>query len=184
MAAFNVLVASYQRRVYNFCLRMLNSQQLAEDATQETFIAAYRHVRRFKGISFRTWLFRIAANQCYDEMRRRRSRPAVSLDARWEEGDRALDVPDRGPAPSEQMEKTELAAVVQAALLSLPTDQRTAVVLRDLQGFAYEEIAEIMKVSLGTVKSRINRGRNGLREALMEKRELLPFSVRPSSEGH
>ena len=182
--AFNRLVEQYQRPLYNLCLRMLASAEAAEDATQDAFIAAYRSVHRFRGTQtggFRAWLFRIAANTCYDEMRRRRSRPSVSLDTPRGESGRTLDVPNQGPTLDERVQTAELASAIEGALSALPSDQRLAVILCDVQGMEYAEIALVMGVSLGTVKSRINRARSRLRERLLASGELLPSRFRPNS---
>jgi RNA polymerase sigma-70 factor, ECF subfamily len=182
--AFNRLVERYQRPLYNFCLRMLASAEAAEDATQEAFISAYRAVHRFRGAQsagFRAWLFRIAVNACYDEMRRRRSRPSVSLDAPRGESGRAMDFPNPGPTPEETAQSAELGGAIQEALNALPSDQRLAVILCDVKGMEYAEIAHVMGVSLGTVKSRINRARNRLRERLLARGELLPSRFRQTS---
>ena len=177
LTAFNALVAAHQDGVYNLCLRMLASPQAAEDATQEVFLAAYRNIQRFRGGVFRAWLLRIAANACTDELRRRRRRPQISLDADDSAGS-AFDLPDTSSSPEEWALRREMVSHIQAALMRLPTDQRAAVVLRDVQGLSYEETAEILDVSLGTVKSRLSRGRARLRGFLLEERELLPSRFR------
>lgn len=169
--AFNGLVEMHQRAVYNLCLRMVGSPAAAEDSTQDAFIAAYRHIGSFRGSSFRAWLMRIASNACTDELRRRARRPAASLDAPAPGADDPPDVPDAAAGPEALALQGELRASVQQALLRLPDDQRLAVILCDLQGFGYEEIAETMKTSLGTVKSRIARGREKLRTLLASERE-------------
>lgn len=181
--AFNRLVEHYQRPLYNLCLRMLTSPQAAEDATQDAFIAAFRALHTFRGGPFRPWLFRIASNVCYDELRRRRARPTLSLDIPAAEGQRPLDFPHPAPPLDEQAQRLELARCLQEALAALPPDQRLAVILCDVQGLSYEEIAQASGVSLGTVKSRINRARSRLRALLMARGELLPARFRPSSEG-
>lgn len=190
LAAFNVLVERYQRPLYNLCLRMLASSEAAEDATQEAFIAAYRAIDRFRGgaaapgrpAGFRAWLFRIGVNACYDELRRRRARPAASLDQPRGESGRAWDIENPGPALEEIAETAELGRAIQEALRVLPTDQRLAIVLCDVQGLDYAEIAQVMGVSLGTVKSRINRARSRLRALLLSRGELLPSRFRQTSE--
>ena len=164
--AFNRLVDLHERAVFNLCLRMLGSREAAEDAAQEAFLAAFRNVRRFRGWSFRAWLMRIAANACTDELRRRGRRPAHSLDAPPPGADDPLDIADAAAGPETQLLRKEQQAALQAALLKLPSDQRIAVIMCDLQGFSYEEIAEAMRSSLGTVKSRIARGRAKLRGVL------------------
>ncbi len=164
--AFNELVDLHQRIVYNLCFRMLGSGAPAEDATQDAFLSAYRHIASFKGGAFRPWLMRIASNGCVDELRRRGRRPAVSLDAPLPGRDDPIDVADTAAGPETEAMRREQQRTVQAALLRLPPDQRLAVVMCDMQGFAYEEIAAAMKTSVGTVKSRIARGREKLRHEL------------------
>jgi RNA polymerase sigma-70 factor (ECF subfamily) len=181
--AFNALVLAYQGQVYSVCLRMLGSPQPAEDATQETFIAAFRAVSRFRGGSLRAWLLRIAANACYDELRRRRSRPQVSLEPRAGEERPAAELAAPDEPLEERAEQQELARCIQRGLASLPADQRLAVILRDVQGLAYDEVAEATGVSLGTVKSRISRGRAALRDFLLAHGELLPPRFRLPGEG-
>lgn len=181
--AFNVLVERYQRPLYNLCLRLLASPEAAEDATQDAFIHAFRSINAYRGGSFRAWLFRIGANACYDEMRRRRARPALSLDEPRGEEQQTIDVAGHDPTPDEHLEQVELAAVLQEALAGLPPDQRLAIVLADVQGFDYSEIAVTMECSLGTVKSRISRGRAQLRAILQARGELLPSRLRQASEG-
>lgn len=182
LGAFNVLVERYQTGVYNLCLRMLSSPQPAEDATQEAFINAYRHLDSFRGGSFRSWLLRIATNACYDEMRRRKHRTHVSLDEPFGEDERPHDVPSDAPSMDEHAETVELHATLEAALARLPEDQRLAIILCDVQGLDYAEIAVVMRCSLGTVKSRINRGRLRLRAFLLEREELLPNRFRQTGE--
>ena len=167
--AFNGLVELHQRAVFNLCLRMVGNHAAAEDGTQEAFISAFRNIRAYRGGSFRAWLMRIAANACTDELRRRARRPAVSLDLPLPGHDAPPDVPDAAPGPETEALRGEQQALVQAALLLLPADQRLAVVMCDIEGFAYEEIATATAVSVGTVKSRISRGREKLRQALMEQ---------------
>ena len=164
--AFNALVDLHQRRVYNLCLRMLGSSAPAEDATQDAFLSAYRNLHRFRGGAFRPWLMRIASNACIDELRKRGRRPAVSLDAPLPNSNDPIDVADTAAGPETEALRSEQHRTVQAALLRLPPDQRMAVVLCDVQGFAYEEIADAMRTSVGTVKSRIARGREKLRREL------------------
>jgi len=173
--AFNTLVQVYQRQVYNLCLRMLGAAA-AEDAAQEAFINAYRRLSSFRGGSFRAWLLRIAANICCDELRRRR-RSAASLEAVLEAGSPA-DVSSHQAGPEEEALRRELGRHLQQGLAALPADQRLAVILRDIHGLSYEELTEALGCSLGTVKSRIARGRARMREYLMARRELLPRQFR------
>jgi RNA polymerase sigma-70 factor (ECF subfamily) len=180
--AFNGLIDLHQRSVYNLCLRMLGSPASAEDAAQDAFLSAFRSIHTFRGNAFRPWLMRIAANACTDELRRRGRRPAVSLDAPLPGSDEHIDVPDTAAGPETVALRSEQAAVIQAALLLLPEDQRLAVVLCDIQGFAYEEIAASMNCSVGTVKSRISRGRDKLRKELGGIKEQTPNLDRHRAE--
>ena len=181
--AFNSIVAAYQDQVYNVCLRMLGSQQAAEDVTQEAFFSAFRNLGRMRGPTVRAWLLRIAANACIDEIRRRRRQPQLSLDAPSQDGGsgRQLEVPDPAAGPEQMALRFELREALRSELLLLPEDQRLAVVLCDVEGLSYEEIAAAMGTSLGTVKSRISRGRARLREAVRARGELFDDYVRPSS---
>jgi RNA polymerase sigma-70 factor (ECF subfamily) len=184
-AAFNRLVLSYQDAVYSLCFRLTGNPEDAADATQEAFFSAYRNLDGYRGGSFRSWLFRIAANAAYDTLRLRRRRPADSLDRPGRDdpdgsGAPALDVPDPGASPESVAVDRELQALIQEGLLTLPQDQRLAVVLCDLYGYDYAAIAASTEVELGTVKSRINRGRRRLRDYLVARRELLPATYRPT----
>jgi RNA polymerase sigma-70 factor (ECF subfamily) len=171
LGAFNELVVEYETLVYNVCYRILGQQQAAEDAAQDAFISAWRNIASFRGEAFRPWLLRIAANLCRDELRRRGRRPSSSLDGALEAG--VPEPPDRGAPPEEVTLNAELRTQLQSALDQLPEEQRTAVVLCDVEGLDYTEIAAVMNTSLGTVKSRIARGRLKLRELLKREPELL-----------
>jgi RNA polymerase sigma-70 factor (ECF subfamily) len=178
--AFNDLVELYQRQVYNVALRMLGSAETAEDATQDTFVSAYRAIARFRGGSFKAWILRIAANSCRDKMRVSRRASIVSLDSLMEEvGDFIAD--DRAESPEDYAERRELGRLLDGSLAHLPEDQRLVVVLSDIQGLTYEEIAQVIGISLGTVKSRLSRARLRLRELLLQRRELLPDEFRQYS---
>lgn len=174
LAAFNGLVARYETPLFNLCLRMLGDRQAAEDATQEAFLSAYRALPRFAGGSLRSWLTRIAANQCKDELRRRRRRGAISsLDRIVDTDEGSLEIPDDAPTAPVLAEQAELGHELQSALKELPPEQREAIVLVDLQEFRYEEAAQAAGISVGTVKSRVHRGRLRLREYFRANPELL-----------
>ncbi|MBI4493473.1 MAG: sigma-70 family RNA polymerase sigma factor [Chloroflexi bacterium] len=171
-ASFNALVLAYQRQVYNLAFRTLGDADGAADATQDAFLSAYRALRSFRGGSFRAWLLRIAVNACYDRLRRQRRQPADSLERLVESlGDAAL-APDPAPGPEPAALGAETAAHLQASILALPEEQRVVVVLSDVQGLSYEEIAAVLGLSLGTVKSRLSRARAKLREYLVARGEL------------
>lgn len=171
--AFNSLVERHQTAVYNLCLRLLGQSQAAEDAAQEAFLSAFRALHGFAGGSFRSWLLRIAANESKDELRRRRRKDAsASLSLMYDNTELPLEPPDAAPGAELLYERKEAAAAIQIALLELPFDQRQAVILCDLQGLPYDEVARITRSSLGTVKSRIHRGRGRLRKVVLKNPEL------------
>ena len=192
-AAFNALVERYQAAVYALALRMLGDPDTAADVTQDAFFSAFRAMDTFRGASFRAWLFRIVSNGCYDSFRSRARRPTTSLEASLEDDREApggaattdARLPQALIDPSWDPESTalraETVAQIQAALLKLPAEQRLALVLSDVQGFAYDEIASIMGSSLGTVKSRIFRARAHLRGLLTRDGELFEQARRPDS---
>jgi RNA polymerase sigma-70 factor (ECF subfamily) len=177
IAAFNSLVERYQRHVFNLCYRLLGQREAAEDATQETFLSAYRAIATLGGGSVRSWLLRIAANQSKDELRRRgRKDQAGSLDQIFDSLDAPIEVPDGARQPEEIAMNHEVSRTLQLALAELPFEQREAILLADVHGYRYEEIANMTGASEGTVKSRIHRGRTRLRELLSPRGELLmPF---------
>ena len=179
--AFNSLVLEHQGIVYNVCLRMLGSPAAAEDAAQEAFVSAWRHLGSLRGEQFRAWVLRIAANACRDELRRRSRRPAASLETSMEDGMAHPADPDLSPEAA--LLTGELRRDIEAALMELPEDQRLVVVLCDVQGLEYEEIARVTRTNIGTVKSRLSRGRGRLRAALLSNPELLPTRYRPRTGG-
>jgi RNA polymerase sigma-70 factor (ECF subfamily) len=176
--AFNALVHEHQSLVFSLCLRQLGQRQAAEDATQEAFIAAWRNLPSLRG-PFRPWLLRIALNACTDEQRRRGRRRASSLDTALEEG--MPEPPDVDPTPESAALTNELHDRLEALLGRLPEDQRLAIILCDVEGLEYTEIAVALGTNLGTVKSRIARGRARLRELLRAEPELLPDRYRQIS---
>ena len=178
VSAYNRLVIHYQDIVYNVAYRIMKDPGAADDATQEAFISAYKALKRFRGGSFKSWLLRIVTNACYDELRRRKRRPQSSLDEITEEYESPSFMADDDVGPEEYQQKVELVDAVQRCLEDLPDEQRIAAVLCDVEGRAYQEIAEIMSVSLGTVKSRISRARDKLRDCLQGFGELLPAEYR------
>ena len=177
--AFNLIVDRYQNAVYTLCNRMLGDFAAAEDATQETFLSAYRALGRFEGGSVRSWLFRIAANESKDELRRRRRKDqALSLDSARDPDEAPLDVPDPRPGADTVVLQHELSASLERLLRELVPEQRQVVLLVDVYGFAYEEAAEITSSSIGTVKSRLHRGRERLRKLILADPELSGDLVR------
>jgi len=180
--AFNRLVLDYQGLAFNVALRIMGDEPSAADATQEAFISAYRGLRRYRGGSFRAWLLRIVTNACYDELRRLKRRPAVSLDEMSEQ-EAPLPVASSTEGPEAAAQRTELIRAIEDCLLGLAPEFRTVAVLVDVQGFDYREVAESIGKPLGTVKSRLARARAKLRECLQEHGELLPASFRLQNEA-
>lgn len=189
--AFNTLVVRHQSAAYSVALRMLGDPAVAADVTQDAFLSAFRNIGSFRGASFRAWVLRIVSNGCYSYWRAQRRRPAESLDALLadETGHgyghghgQAADTPaDQALAsalsdltwnPEGAALRAEVIAALEAALLRLPADQRLALILSDIQGLPYEEIARVTDAPLGTIKSRIARGRARLRELLLAQPEL------------
>ena len=167
--AFDWLVTHYHGPVYNLILGMLGDTADAADAAQEVFLKAFKGIRHFRqGSSLKTWLYRIAIREALNSRRwfKRHLQKNVSIDAEPEEGYAPIDVEDLSATPFDQLAAHEIQAAVQGALQQVPEVFRSAVILRDLEGLSYEEVAEVLDVSVGTVKSRILRGRRALKEIL------------------
>ncbi len=167
--AFDWLVTHYHGPVYNLILSMLGDVSDAADGTQEVFLKAFRGIRHFRqGSSLKTWLYRIAIREALNHKRwfKRHNQKNVSIDAEPEEGHGSIEIEDLGATPFEQLAAREVQVAVHEALQQIPEVFRGAVILRDLEGLSYEEIAEVLECSAGTVKSRILRGRRALREML------------------
>jgi len=168
--AFAQLMEHYQSACYGLAYRLLSDADQAADATQDAFVHAYRAIASFRGGIFRSWLLRITANASYDILRRQQRRPTTTLP---DPDEGAPDLPDlHAVNPAAEATKSELYRHLEVALRLLPADQRTAVVLCDVYGMDYNEVAEMTRSALGTVKSRIHRGRVRLRELMAEHREL------------
>jgi RNA polymerase sigma-70 factor, ECF subfamily len=202
MEAFDQLVEEYQALVYALALRILNDAEDARDATQETFLKIYRHFGNFRGeASLKTWICRIAINQARSAdrwLRRRRRNDMTSLDAPWGQSastngwrnEEANGYDHRSPidylqsgyaTPEDETLLRERGRQIERGLRQLKKDFRIAVILRDIEGLSYEEIAWVTEVSVGTVKSRIARGREMLREAIQAGERGFSFGRRLSS---
>lgn len=184
--AFNRLVLAYQDMLYNTAYRVLGDPALAADATQEAFISAFRKLKSYRGGSFKAWLLRIVTNACYDELRKQKRRPTTPLEPLTEKGEE-MESPrwlaDPSASPEKQVETFELERAIQRCIESLPPDFRVVVVLADIQGLNYKEVAKAIKKPLGTIKSRLARARLRLRECLQKVRELLPAAFRLEGES-
>jgi RNA polymerase sigma-70 factor, ECF subfamily len=184
--AFNTLILHYQDSVFNTALRILGDEDQAQDAAQEAFISAFQSITSFRGGSFKAWLMRTVTNACYDELRRQKRRPTTPLEPETNDGEE-IDSPkwmaDTNMTPSQKAEADELEHAIQHCLNALPTEFRSVVVLADIQGMDYSEVATTARVPLGTIKSRLARARLRLRECLRSFEELLPASFRLEGEN-
>lgn len=170
--AFGELVRLYEKRVLALTSRMCRNPDDAAEAAQEAFLAAWQGLPNFRGDSrFSTWLYRLASNACVDLLRREGRRRADSLD------EAALDLPSPSPSPQESAERRELREQVEDGLRRLPPDYRAVLVLRELHQLRYDEIAQALALDVGTVKSRISRGRKRLREILLQSGNFSPPSA-------
>lgn len=179
--AFGELVAIYEKPVYSIAYRFMGNPDDASDLAQEAFVRAFRAIARFRGdASFKTWIYHIVANACRDELRKRKRQPVVSLDIpiTTNDGEITREQADWTLAPERIYESKELQETIQQLLNELIPEYKQVLILRELQGFSYEEIAGILECSLGTVKSRINRARKALRHLVMGNKELFKGSSR------
>ncbi len=168
--AFDLLVERYQTRLLNFVYRTVGDRERAEDLVQEAFVRVYRHLARFdQSKKFSTWVYTIASNLAKNELRNRARNPLVyfqTMTSGWEDEDRPLEFEDPSARPDDAFDRRHLREQVDAAVLRLPVHHRQVFVLRELEGRSYEEIAEMTKCNLGTVKSRLNRARSAFAEIL------------------
>ena len=167
--AFEDLARREERALYRHALRIVGTTSDAEDIVQDALFSAWRSIASFQGLSFRAWLLRIATNRALDHLRSRKRRPELPLDPPDDDDVTWAEPVAAGPDLTQLVGDREALAAVEAALGSLPAEQRTALLLRDVEGFAYEEIAVITSVEIGTVKSRIHRGRLAVRNVLITR---------------
>ncbi|KAB2907828.1 MAG: sigma-70 family RNA polymerase sigma factor [Ignavibacteriaceae bacterium] len=165
---FEALVQRYKNPLFNFVFRFLGDRDATADVVQETFIKVYRNKDSYKTFAkFSTWIYTIAGNLAKTELQRRKRKNQVSIHS-WGEDEETIELPDGGPLPDRLVDSGIKNKMIQEALLKLPEVYREMVILRDIQELSYEEIAEMMDISIGTVKSRINRGRAQLQELLRD----------------
>lgn len=185
--AFNRLVIQYQDMAFNLAYRMLGEDDPAEDVTQTAFISAYRALSSYRGGSFKAWILRMVTNACYDELRRRKRRPTVALEPAMPDEEDEMESPawlaDPNAGPEEQLDQAELKDALKHCIQDLPDDFRSIVIMVDLQGMDYLEVAEAANCPLGTIKSRLARARLKLRDCLQGFWELLPSQFRLEEEG-
>ena len=171
-AAFDTLVLRHKDKLYNLCYWFLGDGQEANDSAQEVFIKVFRSLRKFRFESaFSTWLYRIAANTCKNRLkssdfRQNKKRVRFINPGKLEDGQYAEEIQNKTSSPMVELEKKERMMLIQKAIASLPADQNTVVVLRDIEGFSYEEVSNITGLNFGTVKSRLSRARRQLRKKL------------------
>lgn len=168
-SAFEALMEKHMGIIYNIALRMAANQDDAEDMTQEIMIKIFRSLGSFKGNSkFSTWIYRVAVNTCLDELKKKKNKKHLSLDAEisGDDGENQIEIKDDSPSPEKLAEQNELRDMVAAAVKLLSDEHRAVIVLRDIRGMSYSEIAGILGCSDGTVKSRISRARAQLKMIL------------------
>ena len=183
--AFEKLVTEYEKGVYAIAQRMTGNPEDAADMTQETFIKAYNSLQSFRGDSkFSVWLYRIASNVCLDFLRSRNRKPTVSLSVEDDEGEETqLDVADESHSPELLLERSLTRDAVRRGLQALPPDYRQILLLREIQGLSYEEIADVLRIEVGTVKSRIFRARKRLCAFLTEDGNIPDFASSGRMKG-
>ena len=183
--AFEKLVTEYEKGVYAIALRMTGNPEDASDMTPEAFIKAYNSLQSFRGDSkFSVWLYRIASNVCLDFLRSRSRKPTVSLSVEDDEGEETqLDVADESQSPELLLERSLTRDAVQRGLQALPPDYRQILLLREIQGLSYEEIADVLRIEVGTVKSRIFRARKRLCAFLVEDGNIPDFASSGRMKG-
>ena len=184
-AAFAGLVSAYEGKIYNLALRYLGSREDAMDASQEVFLRVFRFLPGFQEESgFSTWIYRIGVNVCKDMLHRRLKRAEQPLEVPDEEDEgRPVDVPDLRYDPERIMEGAELRPALSDAILALPEQQREIIILRDIRGLSYEEIALALALEAGTVKSRLFRARENLRKKLLQNGNIFGVSVSKPVKG-
>jgi len=170
--AFNQLVLQYQRVAYSVAYRVLGNQDRAMDATQDAFLRGYRALSQFRGGSFKAWILRIVTNCCYDQLRVQKRRPTSAIDDMLEDDEHSDLLTDHSESPQDHVERQDVAKALRQALSQLPEDQRMVVVLSDIEGLSYDEIAMTLSINLGTVKSRLSRARAKLRDHIRAHQEL------------
>ena len=183
--AFETLVLEYEKNVYNIALRMTGNSEDAADMTQEAFIKAYNSLQAFRGDSkFSVWLYRIVSNVCLDFLRSKNRRPTVSLSVEDDDGEDAqLDVADESQSPELLLDRKLTRDSVRRGLDSLPPDYRQILLLREIQGLSYDEIAQALGLEVGTVKSRIFRARKRLCNFLIDDGNISDFSSSGKMKG-
>ena len=173
--AFTQLIMQYQVPLYNMALRMVGGPEDAADIAQEAFLRAWEKIRTLREAPFKSWLFQIAANLCYDHFRRGKRYGVMPEE---EQGGKVVGLGLPTPDPQERAEARERHRLVREGIAALEHDMRIAIILRDVNGMSYDEIASVLRVPLGTVKSRIARARAAVQEALQRHPDFFPMATR------
>ena len=183
--AFAALVSAYETKIYNLALRYLGNREDAMDASQEVFLRVFRFLPGFQEESgFSTWIYRIGVNVCKDMLAKQSRRNEQSLEVEDEDDkQRTMELADHRYTPEQIVENAELRSVLSEAIAALPDQQREVIVLRDIQGLSYDEIANVLSLEPGTVKSRLSRARENLRKKLLQNGNIFGFSASKLSKG-
>lgn len=171
--AFEELISPYTNALLNYIFRYIKNRDDAEDILQETYLKVYKSIKTFEGnSSFKTWLYRIATNMSIDYLRKNKRTESVSLNQTADDGEYELQIPDSTYSPEEQAKKNAALSALKEAMENMSDEHRTIITLRDIEGFSYDEIADVTKTTVGTVKSRISRARSQLKKLLEKNKEL------------
>ena len=183
--AYEALVKEYEKNVYNLALRMTGNSEDAADMAQEAFIKAYNSLTAFRGDSkFSVWLYRIVSNVCLDFLRSRSRKQTVSLSTENDDGEEVeLDIADETHSPEQLLDRSLTRDAVRRGLAALPPDHREILLLREIQGLSYEEIADVLGLEAGTVKSRIFRARKKLCSFLIKDGNIPEFVSSSKERG-
>lgn len=173
--AFETLIQSHQKKVYNIALRMTKNPEDAQELAQDAFVRAFISIGKFRGdSSFSTWLYRITINVCTDFLRKRNRAILISMEqgAATNDNEQGIQIAEEAPGPDEIAEKNQLKELIKDAMDSLSADHRQVLILRDILDMSYKEIADTLNVNEGTIKSRISRARSGLKKIITQRTEL------------
>ena len=171
--AFETLIGSHQKKVYNIALRMTKNPEDAQELAQDAFVRAFISIKKLRGdSSFATWIYRITMNVCTDFLRKRSKGTVISLEQTGDETEQTIQLADDNPGPDEISEKNQLKQLVREAMELLLPEHQQVLILRDLMDMTYKDIAYTLNVNEGTIKSRINRARDNLKKVITERSEL------------
>lgn len=177
MKAYEEIISLYEKKVFSVIYYMVKNENELEDIAQEVFIKIYKNLKNFKEeSSLYTWIYRITINVCLDEIKRRKKVVYLDEEIETEDGEIRMQLADDSKGPSEIAEDKDLKQRLEACIRKLPEDQRIMIILRDIKGFTYMEIAEMLKMNLGTVKSKISRARAMLKEILDKDGTFLEYN--------